>query len=156
MARGYAYDVRHLKEIIKKAVLHKGLAFIDVLQPCPTYNDILSKEYWQGEGLFDAVGKMIPRTYKLEATGYDPVVKTDDQGEMEEKIKQGIMKSFEWGDQTPIGVLYQNERIPTYEERMGARMPTYLSTPPAEQQIARKDGTPLTNISKLLDELRVN
>ena len=66
---------------------------------------------------------------------------------MEEKVKQGIMKSFEWGDHTPIGVFYQNERIPTYEERLGARMPTYKSAPPAEQEIARKDGTSLANIS---------
>jgi 2-oxoglutarate ferredoxin oxidoreductase subunit beta len=156
VARGYAYDVRHLKEIIKKAVLHKGFAFIDVLQPCPTYNDILTKEYWQGEGLLDAAGRPMPRTYKLDQAGYDGVVKTDDEGEMEEKIKQGIMKSFEWGDRTPIGVFYQNERIPTYEERLGARMPTYRSVPPAEQVIARKDGSSLSDISKLLDELRVN
>ena len=33
LARGYSYDVRHLKEMIKKAVEHKGLAFVDVLQP---------------------------------------------------------------------------------------------------------------------------
>src|SRR5918993_3662638 len=35
VARGYSYEVKHLKELIKKAVLHKGLAFLDVLQPCP-------------------------------------------------------------------------------------------------------------------------
>ena len=156
VARGYAYDVRHLKETIKKAVLHKGFAFIDVLQPCPTYNDILTKEYWQGEGLLDAAGRPMPRTYQLDATGYDGVVKTGDEGEMEEKIKQGIMKSFEWGDHTPIGVFYQNEHVPTYEERLGARLPTYKSLPPAEQEIARRDGSSTADISKLLDELRVN
>jgi 2-oxoglutarate/2-oxoacid ferredoxin oxidoreductase subunit beta len=156
VARGYAYDVRHLKDIIKRAVQHKGFAFVDVLQPCPTYNDILTKEYWQGEGLLDLAGRPMPRTYKLDQSGYDGVVKTDDVGEMEEKVKQAMMKSFEFGDHTPIGVLYQNERIPTYEERLNARMPTYTSRPPAEQAIARRDGTPLASISKLLDELRVN
>ncbi|NON62721.1 thiamine pyrophosphate-dependent enzyme, partial [Acidianus sp. RZ1] len=40
VARSYAYDVKHLKDIIKAAVQHKGLSLIDVLQPCPTYNDI--------------------------------------------------------------------------------------------------------------------
>jgi len=156
VARGYAYDVRHLKEVIKKAVQHKGFAFVDVLQPCPTYNDIQTKEYWQGEGLLDAAGRPMPRTYKLDATGYDGVVKTDDIGEMEDKIKQAMVKSFEFGDHTPIGVFYQNEHIPTYEERLGARMPTYRSSPPAEQEIAKKDGSPLANVQKLLDELRVN
>jgi 2-oxoglutarate/2-oxoacid ferredoxin oxidoreductase subunit beta len=156
VARGYAYDVRHLKEVIKKAVQHKGFAFVDVLQPCPTYNDIQTKEYWQGEGLLDAAGRPMPRTYKLDATGYDGVVKTDDIGEMEDKIKQAMVKSFEFGDHTPIGVFYQNEHIPTYEERLGARMPTYRSSPPAEQEIAKKDGSPLANVQNLLDELRVN
>src|SRR4029077_4783057 len=40
IARGYSYDVRHLKELIRRAIEHKGLAYLDVLQPCPTYNDI--------------------------------------------------------------------------------------------------------------------
>ena len=75
---------------------------------------------------------------------------------MEEKIKQAIMKSFECGDRTPIGVFYQNEHIPTYEQRLSARMPTYRSNPPAEQMIADKDGRPTASITKLLDELVVN
>src|SRR5439155_6936 len=47
IGRGYSYDVKHLKDLIAKAVLHKGLAFLDVLQPCPTYNDINTKEWFQ-------------------------------------------------------------------------------------------------------------
>ncbi len=49
VARSYAYDVKHLKDIVKQAVQHKGLAFIDALQPCPTYNDINTKEWYAGE-----------------------------------------------------------------------------------------------------------
>ena len=44
VARGYSYDVRHLKDLIVKAVNHKGLSFLDVLQPCPTYNDINTRD----------------------------------------------------------------------------------------------------------------
>ncbi|MEM1845002.1 MAG: thiamine pyrophosphate-dependent enzyme, partial [Ignisphaera sp.] len=40
VARGYAFDGEHLKNIVKKAILHKGTAFIDILQPCVTFNDI--------------------------------------------------------------------------------------------------------------------
>lgn len=155
VARGYAYDVRHLKDLIRKGVQHKGFAFIDVLQPCPTYNDILTKEYWSGEDLLDTAGKPMPRTYKLEQEGYDGVVHGGDEQEMEEKIKQAMMKSFEFGDHTPIGVFYQNEHIPTYEERISQRMPTYRKNNPAAQEISHKDGTPLASIQKLLDELRV-
>ena len=155
VARGYAYDVRHLKDLIRKAIQHKGFALVDVLQPCPTYNDVTTKEYWAGEGNLDETGKPKPRTYKLEETGYDGVVHNGDDVEVAEKIHQAVQKSFEFGDHTPIGVFYQNEHIPTYEERLNSRMPTYKSYPPAAQEIAREDGTPVTNVQKLLDEMRV-
>jgi 2-oxoglutarate/2-oxoacid ferredoxin oxidoreductase subunit beta len=155
VARGYSYDVRYLKELIAKGIRHKGFAFLDVLQPCPTYNDVQTKEYWAGEGNLDAAGKPKPRTYKLDDIGYDGVVHTPDEDEMEKKVQQAILKSFEFGDRTPLGVFYQNEFIPTYEERLARRSPSYMTNPPASQSIAHPDGTPLTNISKLLDELRV-
>ena len=155
VARAYSYDVRHLKDLIMKGIRHKGFAFLDVLQPCPTYNDIQTKEYWAGEGNLDSAGKLQPRTYKLEDTGYDGVVHGGTEDEMEQKLQQAVMKSFEFGDHTPIGVFYQNEFVPTFEDRITGRAPTYRSDPPADQEIARPDGTPLSNISKLLEELRV-
>ena len=155
VARGYAYDVRHLKELIKRSITHKGFAFLDVLQPCPTYNDILTKEYWSGEGLTDAGGIQIPRTYKLEEAGFDGVVKTPETDEMEEKIKQAMMASFEFGDHTPIGVFYQNEHIPTYEERLAQRIQGYKDNPPGKEEIALKDGTPAAAVGKLLEDFRV-
>jgi len=155
VARGYSYDVRHLKDLIIKGISHKGYAFLDVLQPCPTYNDIQTKEYWAGEGNRDAAGKLQPRTYKLEDIGYDGVVHNPDPAEVEQKVQQAILKSFEFGNRTPIGVFYQNEFVSIYAERLAGRSPTYRTHPPATQEIARPDGTPLSNISNLLDELRV-
>ncbi len=43
IARGYSYDIKHLKEVIKRGIEHSGLSFIDVLQPCPTYNEYKHK-----------------------------------------------------------------------------------------------------------------
>lgn len=154
LARGYSYDVRHLKDLIKKAVEHKGLAFIDVLQPCPTYNDINTKEWFQGlDNVDHKTGKAMPRTYKLEDTGYDGVVHTPD--EINEKMAHVIEKSNEWGNRIPIGIFYQNEHVPTYQERIIARIPNYMESPPALQQIADEKGKPITNIEKLLDDLKV-
>lgn len=62
IARGYAYDVKGLKELIKEGIAHRGLAFLHVLQPCPTYNDLHTKEWFA------------PRLYRLEEEGYDPLV----------------------------------------------------------------------------------
>jgi 2-oxoglutarate ferredoxin oxidoreductase subunit beta len=65
------------------------------------------------------------------------------------------MASFEFGDHTPIGVFYQNEHIPTYEERLAQRIQGYKDNPPGREEIARKDGTPAAAVSKLLEDFRV-
>jgi len=37
IARGYTKKVRHLKDLFKEAILHRGFSFVDVLQICATY-----------------------------------------------------------------------------------------------------------------------
>lgn len=155
IARGYSYEVRHLKDLIKKAIQHKGLAFLDVLQPCPTYNDINTKEWFQGiDNINPDTGRQIPRTYKLEETGYDGVVHSDD--EINNKMAQVVEKSNEWGDKIPIGIFYQNEHIPTFEDRITNRINNYRQTPPAMQSIADQNNKPISSISKMLDDLRID
>jgi 2-oxoglutarate ferredoxin oxidoreductase subunit beta len=39
VARAYAGNVDHLAEMMVQAILHEGFSFIDVLQPCVTFND---------------------------------------------------------------------------------------------------------------------
>ncbi|MEM0373397.1 MAG: 2-oxoacid:ferredoxin oxidoreductase subunit beta [Sulfolobaceae archaeon] len=140
VARGYAYDVKHLRELIKAAIKHKGLAVIDVLQPCPTYNDIHTKEWYE------------KRIYKLEDSGWDPVVKNPE--EANKKLLLAIQKAYEWGDRIPIGIFYKNEYVPTYEERVAQNSPAYLNLPPA-QQIIERDGKPVTLINELLEERKI-
>jgi len=154
IARSYAYDVRHLKEMIKKGIQHHGLALIIIQQPCPTYNDINTKEWYGGEDRIDpATGKPVPRLYKLEETGYDGVV--HNQEEAFSKYIAALTKAHEWGDKIPMGVFYQNELVPTYEERISKRIPTYLENPPAKQAISGASGKPITSIEKMLRELQV-
>jgi 2-oxoglutarate/2-oxoacid ferredoxin oxidoreductase subunit beta len=155
IARGYSYDVRHLKELIRRAIEHKGLAYIDVLQPCPTYNDINTREWYQGLDNINAeTQRQMPRTYKLEETGYDGTVHKEDQVDI--KVGQVIQKSNEWGNRIPLGVFYQNEHIPTYQERILSRIDSYMENPPARQTISDQNKKPLANIQNLLDALRVD
>ena len=155
IARGYSYEVRHLKDLIKKAIQHKGLAFLDVLQPCPTYNDINTKEWFQGmDNINPESGRQIPRTYKLEETGYDGVVRSDD--EINNKMAKVVEKSNEWGDKIPIGIFYQNEHIPTFEDRIANRINNYRQIPPAMQSITDQQNKPISSISKMLDDLRID
>lgn len=155
VARGYSYDVRHLKDLIIAAIKHKGLAFLDVLQPCPTYNDINTRDWYAGtEPTDDVATKTHSRLYKLEDIGYDPVVHYSSEAELNGKLSQALIKSLEWGDKIPIGIFYKNEIITEYGQRLADKIPNYLENPPANQRISSNE-KPITDISKLLDSLQV-
>ena len=154
VARGYSYDVRHLKDLIVQAVRHKGLSFLDVLQPCPTYNDINTRDWYAGVDLAEEAQKRHSRIYKLEESGYDPVVHYADEAEINEKLSQSLIKSLEWGNKIPTGVFYKNELITPYTERLQDNIPNYLENPPAKQNIS-KNGYSNTDLSAILDSLEV-
>jgi 2-oxoglutarate ferredoxin oxidoreductase subunit beta len=155
IARSYAYDVKHLKEMIKKGIQHHGLALVIIQQPCPTYNDINTKEWYGGEDRIDSkTGKPTPRLYQLEETGYDGVVHKPE--EEFQKYIAALTKAQEWGDKIPIGVFYQNEHVLTYEERISQKIPTYVQNPPAKQIIADQNGKANTSIKEMLEELKVS
>jgi len=154
VARGYSYDVRHLKDLIIKAVKHKGLSFLDVLQPCPTYNDINTRDWYAGVDLAQESMERHSRIYKLEDIHFDPIVHYDDETEVNEKLSQALIKSLEWDRKIPIGVFYQNEIVSQYSTRLTDRIPNYLENPPAKQKIS-ENGLPVTDVSEILDSLRI-
>jgi len=154
-ARSYAYDVRHFKDIIKAGIKHKGMAFIECLQPCPTYNDITTKEWYAGEDRKDAQGKPQSRLYKLEETpGWDPVVR--DWNEDWKKKSAAIEKTQEWEDHIPIGVFYKNELEPTFQERYTNRIPFYMDRPPAKQSLCNHEGFSHIDLKQFLDDLKTS
>jgi 2-oxoglutarate ferredoxin oxidoreductase subunit beta len=153
IARGYAYDIGHLKNLLKKAIQHKGLSFVDILQPCPTYNDINTKEWFQGNDKIDNFGKAMPRIYKLENNGYDGELREPEKYyELATKV---IEKSNEWGDKIPIGIFYQNEHIATYQERISEKINNYAEYPPAKQRITLDKNETNSNIDGLLKSIAV-
>jgi 2-oxoglutarate ferredoxin oxidoreductase subunit beta len=96
IGRGFPADLRHLVEVLKKAIQHPGYALVDVLQPCVSFNRGYAYEYYQ------------PRVYKVdEEPGYD----TTDR-------EAAWQHAQEWGDHIPIGILYQAEGVPTYEDQV--------------------------------------
>ncbi len=90
VARGFAGDIEGLKEILKKAISHKGAALVDVLQPCVSFNKVNTYSWYK------------ERVYYLD--------KPFDTRE------EAMEKAMEWGDRIPIGVFYQ-VREKTYEEK---------------------------------------
>lgn len=150
IGRGYAYNVRHLVNLIQQAIKHPGLSYLDVLQPCPTYNDLHTKDWFAGEGLQNGHSRL----YALEEEDYDPVIP---EGADEEiaftKMSHFIEKAHEWGDRIPIGVFLENRSQSTYEERILQRVPSYRTSPPAHRVIADEDGRPTTDLSEIFAEL---
>jgi 2-oxoglutarate ferredoxin oxidoreductase subunit beta len=96
IARGFAGDIEHLANMIKTGISHKGFAFIDILQPCPTFNK-KNTYAWYRE-----------RVYKLDEASYNPGDKM-----------AAFEKSQEWGDRIPIGVIYRKEAA-SFEEQVPA------------------------------------
>jgi 2-oxoglutarate ferredoxin oxidoreductase subunit beta len=155
IARGYAYDIKHLKEVIKKGITHNGLSYIDILQPCPTYNDINTKEWYQSyETDKEDPSIRIPKIYKLDEEGYNGIV--NDEKEIPYKISLALEKSREWEKRIPVGIFYQNDKAITYEERIENRIENYFSLPPAKQTINDKDGYTTANIDNQLEKLKTS
>ncbi|MHA1838803.1 MAG: thiamine pyrophosphate-dependent enzyme [Candidatus Ranarchaeia archaeon] len=92
IARGFSGDMAHLQGLVIQAIRHKGLGFIDVLQPCATFNYINTFQWYR------------QRVYRLEDTDHDFTSKDE-----------ALKRSYEWGDKIPIGVFYKKER-PTYRD----------------------------------------
>jgi 2-oxoglutarate/2-oxoacid ferredoxin oxidoreductase subunit beta len=138
IARGYALEPKYLASIIVKAIEHKGSALVDVLQTCPTYNDLYTKEWYEGADLPEKRSRL----YKLEDKGYDGKVQdpTDAQ-EIVAKKAAAVARSYET-DPIPIGIYYQVE-LPTYEDAVAQRIPALAEKPLVEQDVFHRDVTPL-------------
>ncbi len=113
VARGYAGDPAHLKEIFKQAIQHKGFAFVDVFQPCVTFNKLNTYPWFQ------------ERVYKLE--GHD----VTDKWAALEKAYEDEESGFK---RVPIGVFYKVDK-PTYE----SNLPQIKDKPLVEQDIQDVD-----------------
>ena len=155
VARSYAFDTVHLKNMIIQAIQHKGLSFVEILQPCPPYNNINTKDWYTGDDLKDpATGKPQPRLYKLQDTGFDPLV--HEESEIFKKKVAGLEKAEEWGDKIPIGVFYQNPLKSTFQERFAKRIPFYLQNPPAKQALKDENGVSTVDLSEFMDDLKTS
>lgn len=89
VARGYTGQVKHMVDLIKGGIQHRGFALIDAFSPCVTYNHDNTHEFFK------------QKTKKLEDTGHDP---TDFAAAMEQ--------AYRWGDEIPIGLFWKRDDLP--------------------------------------------
>lgn len=91
VARGFSGEQKHLTELIKQGIEHKGFSFLDVFSPCVTYNHDNTYQWFR------------PRVKKLEDdSAYDA---TDWTAAME--------KSLLWGEEIPIGKFFERKDLPS-------------------------------------------
>ncbi|MCL4341135.1 MAG: 2-oxoacid:ferredoxin oxidoreductase subunit beta [Candidatus Thermoplasmatota archaeon] len=143
VARGFSFDMKQLKEIIKTAILHEGSSVIDVLQPCPTYNNINTMEFYR------------KKVYKLEDDKtWDPVISGDSMEKALTQFQKAYTKGLEWEEKIPTGIFYDNRGIPAFTKRLHNLIPEYFNHPPADQIVAGIDGyTPVDVLKTFSDKI---
>lgn len=96
-ARGFAGEMDHLSGLIQQAIRHQGFSFLEILQPCVSFNKINTFDWYK------------KRVYFLDETSYDATDRV-----------AAFQKALEWGDRIPLGVLFRTERR-TYEDLGGLK-----------------------------------
>jgi len=95
VARTYIGDIDMTKDIIKKAISHRGYALVDIFQPCVSFNKINTYKWFK------------EHTYDIEDS-YDP---TDRVRAFEKAID---------ATKFPLGVIYTNRKKPIFEQSLAA------------------------------------
>lgn len=91
VARAFSGDKEQTKEILKKAIQHKGYALVDIFQPCVTFNKVNTFKWFKDN------------TYYLDEN-YDPTDRVE-----------AFKKSIET-DRYPLGVIYLSPDKPVFED----------------------------------------
>lgn len=91
VARAFCGDIEQSKEILKKAIQHKGYSLVDIFQPCVTFNKINTFKWFK------------ENTYYL-----------DENYDCSNRLK-AFEKSLET-DKFPLGIFYINENKTVFEE----------------------------------------
>lgn len=121
VARTFAGDPMHMKEIFKAAIKHKGFSLVDVFQPCVSFNKHNTYQWFQ------------ERVYKLEETNYKP----NDLFKAIEKTYEDVKTDYK---KVPIGLFYKVEK-PTYE----GELPQLKEKELVEQDLSEVNIEPLLN-----------
>lgn len=94
VARGFPGRRQHLRDLMVRAVRHKGFAFVDVLQPCVTFNNT-----WERYNTLVEPFEEVPQT-----------------------LEEAIALTYRT-DKLPIGVFYEKQLPPFHEALLGERNP---------------------------------
>jgi 2-oxoglutarate/2-oxoacid ferredoxin oxidoreductase subunit beta len=118
VARAFAGDTKETKEILKKAIQHKGYALVDILQPCVSFNKINTYKWFK------------EHTYYL-----DPAHDVTDKIEAFKKsIEQHTL---------PLGIFYIDKNKKTFGQNL--KLYKKIKKPLYQRQIQMKKIAKLIN-----------
>ncbi|WP_198400113.1 thiamine pyrophosphate-dependent enzyme [Bradyrhizobium pachyrhizi] len=98
VARGFTGNIKLMTRILQAAIQHRGFAFVDMLQACPTYDHFATHTY------------LLERCYDANAEGHDP-----------SNIQAAKALATQTDDRIACGILYQREDVPSFYERLVSR-----------------------------------
>jgi 2-oxoglutarate/2-oxoacid ferredoxin oxidoreductase subunit beta len=93
VARALSGDVQGTKEIMKRAIRHKGLSIVDIFQPCVSFNKLNTMQWFRAN------------TYAL-GPDYDPADRTSAFAKALEEMP------------FPLGVIYESNERKSFEEAL--------------------------------------
>lgn len=96
VARGFSGDIAQMSDILQAAIKHRGFAFVDFLQACPTYNYFATHDY------------LLERCYHVQNHDTSDFVKAR-------------QLATDTSQKIATGILYQNEDVPNFHERLVPR-----------------------------------
>ena len=94
VARGFSGQMKHLVELYKAGIEHKGFALLDVFSPCVTFNKVNTYQFFR------------PRVQPLEDIDHDS-----------SDWKAGIEKAMVWGEEIHTGLFFETNARPTLGEQ---------------------------------------
>ena len=95
VARAYAGDIKNLSKVLQAAIAHKGSSFVDVLDPCVTFNKVETYQFYNTRVKY--IGNEVEPICKTRKEAYEFATKLDDT--------------------IPTGVIFQEEQE-IYEEQI--------------------------------------
>jgi 2-oxoglutarate ferredoxin oxidoreductase subunit beta len=97
VARTFAGDPQHMEQVFREAILFKGTAVVDILQPCVSFNKVNTYQWYR------------ERVYKLEEPQKDRL--------------EAIRAAESWGDRIPVGIFWRDEQFVCREGKEMFRKP---------------------------------
>jgi 2-oxoglutarate ferredoxin oxidoreductase subunit beta len=102
VAQTYAGNLKHMSDIIKKAISHRGFSFVNIISPCPTYNKVDTFKYYKD------------KTIDINEQGHNEL---DNLQKALELAMKDLEHYYNESAKVPIGIFYQKEE-PTYQDRV--------------------------------------